>query len=204
MARLHHAQIQTIAGKFKAEENIQRNSRASDRHAFENALKVANSEKPEKVDSAIDSPNISGHFLISDDKDDWLRYTNSTVTANAYQSVQHADPTQAHSELVLENRTHHVRDFFDNDRSESTICAKRLDEVNDWLDEMLNREGETAGGWTFEFETDDAQLVELQLICQQDGQWSACINLDTTIDDQQELELMLSKKGVALSRTNIS
>jgi len=204
MARLQHAQIHTNAGKLKANENIQRNNRASDLHAFENALKVANAEKSDKVDSSIGSPNTSELFMSIDEQDEWHRYTNTVVTADAFQSGQHIDLATANAESLLENRAHYTRDVFEYDTPESAICAKRLDEVSDWLDEMLDREGDSAGGWTFEFETNDAQLVELQLICQQDGQWSACINLDAALDDQQELELMLSKKGVALSWAELS
>jgi len=205
VARLQHAQIKTYAVKSKANDNIQRNNRAADQHAFEHALKVASSEKSEKVGSAIGSPDTSEFVFNLDEQDDHNRHNNLvSLTAGAFQSVQYADPFYAGSESVLENRTHFAKEFFDNQGCDSAICADRLEEVSDWLDEILDREGDSADGWTFEFETDDAQLVKLQLFCQQDGQWSACINLDASLNDQQELELMLSKKGVALSRTNFS
>lgn len=205
MVSLQQTQIKTYTAKQKPDHNIQRNNRAADQHAFEHALKVASSEKTEKVDSAIDSTNPLKFVFNPDEQDDQNRHTNPVLlTAGAFQSVQYTDPIQADSDVVLEHRPHFLRDFYSSQICDSANCAARLEEVSDWLDEMLDREGDSAGGWTFEFETDEAQLVELQLFCQQDGQWSARINLDASLDDQQKLEQILSKKGVALSQENVS
>ncbi len=205
MARLQHTQLKTHAGKLKSDDNIQRHGGASDRHAFENALKVASAEKAEKIDNANSSHIHSEVDFNSNEQDDWYRYTsNAVLTDGTFQSAQYPHNIQENSASVPERCIHTVRDFYENQNTGLDICTKRLDEVSDWLDEMLDREDSRAGGWTFEFETDDAHMVELRLCCQQDGQWSACINLDTAISDQQELERMLSRKGVSLSWADIS
>jgi len=174
MARLQHAQIRTYAGKIKADDNSQRNSQASDKHAFEKAMKVASSEKSEKIDNTIGSTSTSEFAFNFDEKDERHRYIgNSVLTASSFQSAQYEDPDQANSGSVLESRTLLLRDFYNSQSHDSAICSKTLDELSDWLDGMIDRDADSAADWTFEFETDDAQLVELQLVCQQDGQWSA-------------------------------
>jgi len=121
MARLQHTQIKTYQGKVKADDTSQRNSLASDRHAFENALKVASIEKSEKVDSTTGLPGTSAFEFNSDEQDDWHRYTNSSVVAaSAFQSTQYSDPN------YVENRIHPVRDFPDKQNCDAAICATTL------------------------------------------------------------------------------
>jgi len=182
MASLQHAQLKTYAGKLSADNSVQRNARASDRQAFENALKQVKCEKSEKIDNVNGSLNSSGFVFNSDEQEDWYRYTHNTVTSGSeFQSAEFVYPSQVTTESDIESGTSYARDFNSHYSDDSSIGANRLDEVSNCLDELLDRDNEQAGSWTFEFETDDAQLVKLQLCCQEDGQWSACMNLDTTL-----------------------
>jgi len=103
MARLHQAQLKTFIGKLNADNNVQRNSRASDRHAFDSALKLAKSEKPEKIDNTSVSLNSSALVFNSDEQEDWYRYTQNSVTSTGeFQSAQFVDTNQANAELLTQ------------------------------------------------------------------------------------------------------
>lgn len=205
MAKLHHAPVSANTLKLKTDNNTQRTIRAADRHSFEHALKFVKSEKLEKHGNVSGSNTAMEQALNVEAQEDW-RLSRNTVVADGglFQSTHYAGSTEPNTQSIFASGLHRVQDFHIHHDFESALCPKQLSEMGDWLDELIDQDQDRSGGWAFEFETNDAEVVEMRLSCHKDGQWSACVSMDVSANDQQQLDAVLRQRGVALSWADFS